>query len=107
MNGNDLRQWENQLASILKIAQSRPIYSEEVKVMNVLRSNLDRLTDAYIKVIVDKRDIIDSARIVKDRLGQELVTVSVTAIRPENVIEFVHQRKKYSFVHGKLVIKAS
>ena len=104
-DGADLQKWENQLCSILKIAQSRPIYNEEETVINVLRSNLDRNTDAYIKVLVDKNEIIDSARILKDRLGQELTTVSMTAIRPENIVEFIHQGVRYDFLNKKLVSK--
>jgi len=103
--GNTLEKWENQLRSILKIAQSRPIYDEESKVVHALRSNLDRHTDAYIKILVDKNDIIDSARIVKDRLGQELVTVSITAIRPDSIVEFIHQDKRYNVTDGKLLKK--
>ena len=105
VDGGLLQKWEDQLCSILKIAQSRPIYDEESKVVQVIRSNLDRQTEAYVKVLVDKNEIIDSARIVKDRLGQELVTISITAIRPENIIEFIHQGKKYNFVNGKLLEK--
>jgi intracellular multiplication protein IcmQ len=106
-DGNDLQKWEGQLRSILKIAHSRPIYDEESKVTNVLRSNLNRNTDAYVKVLVDKNEIIDSARILKDRFGQELTTISMTAIRPENVIEFVHQGKRYNFLNKKLITNNS
>jgi intracellular multiplication protein IcmQ len=102
--GGDLKKWEKQLSSILQIAQSRPIYDEEAHVLNAIRSNLNRITDAYVKVIVNKNDIIHSAPIIKDRLGQELVVASATAIRPKNIVEFIHQRKIYNFVNGKLVL---
>jgi intracellular multiplication protein IcmQ len=106
-DGNTLEKWEKQLSSILKIAQSRPIYDEESKVINTLRSNLDRATDAYVKVLVDKNEIIDSARVMKDRLGQGLITVSITAIRPENIVEFIHQGKRYNFLNKKLIVNQS
>lgn len=105
VDGSNLEKWNDQLLAILKVAQSRPIYDEETKVIQAIRSNLDRDTEAYVKVLVDKNEIIDSARIVKDRLGQELITVSITAIRPENIIEFIHQTKRYNFVDGKLLRK--
>src|SRR3989339_374282 len=98
--GMNLTKWEAQLKSILKVSQGRPIYREVERVENALRANLNRPSEAYIKVLVDKNDLIDSARIPQDRFGNELTTVTVTAVRPENILEFVHQKKSYQFRNG-------
>jgi len=103
--GMTLSKWEAQLKSIMKVSQGRPIYHDLEKVGNALRAKLNRNSEAYVKVLVDKNDLIDSARMSRDRFGNELVTVTVTAIRPENIIEFVHQNKHYQFKNGKLKLK--
>lgn len=103
--GDNLRKWELQLSSIRSHLLGRPVYEQEENVEKVLRQKLVKTSEAYITVVVKKADIQSFAYQAErvDRLGNPLLTLKNSAVKPENIFEFVHQGKRYFFRNGKLI----
>lgn len=96
-NGYDYKQWIAQLASLGSYMVSRPIYKNESDVIKAIQLKLSQVSEAYVVVVVDpSRIIYDESRPRKDRMGNTLVTLT-PAIKKENIIEFVHQGKRYYY----------
>jgi len=101
--GHNLAKWEKQLHSVSKYLQGRPVYSTEEEAVRAIRAKLMPGSEAYIKVAIKKAAILTSMKPLKDRLEQPLLNLAEGAVQPENIIEFVHMNKRYSFVGDRLV----
>ncbi|AIT64056.1 Dot/Icm secretion system protein IcmQ [Coxiella burnetii] len=109
-NGHDLKQWALQLASLESYMVGRPIYQNEADAIQAIRQKLSQLSEACVVVAVDQSKIISQEnRSRKDRLGNLLTTVMPNAIKSENIIEFIHQGKRYHYVNQarELILKTS
>lgn len=109
-NGHDFKQWAAQLASLSSYMVGRPIYQNEAEVAQAIRLKLSQLSEAYVTVAVDPVKIISAEnKPRKDRLGNTLISVLPNAIKSENIIEFVHQGKRYHYVNQtqELIIKSN
>ena len=103
-NGHNLPQWELQLQSITSHLLGRPVYQNEEDMQKAIRLKLAQTSEAYIVVAV-KRSAIQSELYQPQRLdrnGNPLVTLTDSAVSPENILEFVHQGKRYHFLKGRL-----
>ncbi len=103
--GHDLKQWELLLRSIDRYVLGRPIYQEEADVEKLVRLKTSKTSEAYIRVVVQKKNIQSDLFGVKrtDRHGSPLLLLAAHAVQPENIREFVHEGKHYDFRDGKLV----
>ena len=103
--GNDMAGWQLQLRSIDRYWVGRPVYEEESCCQKVLRIKDNTQNEAYAAVIVDKEMIQSSGEFDverKDRYGNILVMLKPNAITADQVIEFFHEKKRYSFKDGRL-----
>jgi intracellular multiplication protein IcmQ len=98
-NGHDLKQWAAQLASLSSYMIGRPIYANEADVIQIIRTKLSQLSEAYVVVAVDRDKIItdSQSRARKDRLGHVLISLLPDAIASDKIVEFVHQGKHYAY----------
>lgn len=105
-NGHDMKKWANQLSSLGSYMIGRPVYRKEEDVIQVVRKKLSQTSEAYVIVAVDKSKIISEeyAKPRKDKLGNELVNLVPDAIDDQNILEFVHQGKRYYFSDHQLVL---
>lgn len=103
--GHNLRKWELQLSSLRSYLLGRPVYEKEEDVFKVVRQKLVQTSEAYVIVAVKKDDIQNFAYQAErvDRFGNPLLTLKDTAVKTENIFEFVHQGQRYFFVDGKLI----
>lgn len=105
--GHDLRQWEMQLRSLHRYMSGRPAYAREEDIESLIRSKISPEGDAYVILAVP----LDAIREVEymptrlDRQGRELVSLKEGAVTPDQIIEFVHVKKRYRFINGKLIEK--
>ncbi len=100
--GQDLGKWEKQLRSLAKYTQGRPVYENEEEVVRAIRAKLMPGSEAYVKVAIKKASILNPLKPGKDRLDQPLFSLLDNAVNPDNILEFVHLGKHYSFVSGRL-----
>lgn len=103
-NGGDLKQWALQLRSIRSHLLGRPVYENEEDVQKIVRQKTNRLSEAYVAVVVKKTAVLSepfrAPRL--DRNGNTLVTLKDGAVSVDNIVEFVHGGKQYQFVRGAL-----
>jgi intracellular multiplication protein IcmQ len=101
--GQDLGKWERQLRSLSNYTQGRPVYVNEEEVVRAIRAKLMPGSEAYIKAVIKKKSILTTTRPMKDRLEQPILSLIDGAVEPDNILEFVHMGKRYSFVDGHLI----
>lgn len=104
---NNLNKWQNTLLGIAEYSVSRPVYREQAYIEEIIRSR-QTFNEAYVIVFIKETDIIPSysGKALVDKFGHELLTVKEGAILPENIYEFVHLEKHYSFRNGRLSLKS-
>lgn len=104
-DGQNLRKWELQLNSIRSHLLGRPVYENEDDVQKVMRQKVIQTSEAYIVVAIKKEDVQNFAYQASrvDRLGNPLLTLKESAVKPENIFEFIHQGKRFFFKNGKLI----
>lgn len=95
--GNNLQKWFATMKSLAEYSISRPVYAEEAHVQALIRSKADPEREGYVVLFVKEDDIIQlpPSRVATDRLGNELLSLKVGAVKRENIIEFVHAQQHY------------
>ncbi len=109
LNGNTLRNWENLLSTLDSTVVTRPIYRDEAHVRTLINSRPYKQNDAYCVIQVKETDIVRSSagKTYSDKLGQELVVLKRAAIQDGNIMRFMHVSGEYTWLQGKLVLRAS
>lgn len=104
-DGYDMGKWALQLRALSRYVVGRPIYQNEADVLRWMQLRAFSPTEAYVAVIVKKRDIqTDPQRgQLKDRYDHPLFQLKETATQHGRVVAFVHQGVRYYFVDGELV----
>lgn len=105
----NLTKWENTLKSIREYTITRPVYAQQDHVEEAIRSKQGAINEGFVTVYIKKEDIIPAyvGKKVEDRWGHELLTIRDGSLLPSNILEFVHQGKKYEFKNGKLSLKSN
>lgn len=105
---HSLAKWENTLKTIREYSITRPIYRVEEYVAEAIRSKIGSVKEAYVSVYIKPDDIIApyAGKKVEDRWGHELLTLRDNCLLTSNIVEFVHQGKRYTYRDGKLVLKS-
>lgn len=104
-DGNNLQQWHRTLKSINTYSIGRPVYSKEENVRAMIRSKIDKQREGYVTVLIKEQDITSVGREITDRFGNELLTLKMGAVHPENILEFFHGDKIYNYSDEGLVLK--
>ena len=105
--GHDMKKWELQLRSIESYTTGRPVYKNEDDVRKTIRQKVVQTSEAYAIAVVAKSKILANEFTAKklDRSGHELLVIEALAIKPKDVIEFVHLNKRYHFYKQMLLEK--
>lgn len=103
--GGDLKQWALQLGSLKTSIAGRPIYGNEADVCALIKHKDFSLSEAYLCIAVDQKDILtqDARFYRQDHLGHRLLILKQAAIKEDNILEFVHNKKRYLFQSGRLI----
>ncbi len=103
----NLIRWENTLKSIREYSINRPIYRYEEYIQEAIRSKLGSANEAYVVIYLKETDIIQpyAGKLIQDKWGHELLTLRDGSLLTSNIIEFVHQGRRYKFKNGKLILK--
>lgn len=105
--GLNLSRWAMQVRSLANYVQGRPVYRTETAVMQMIRSKLDSTNDAYIVIAISPDQIVNESTPRLDRNGSELLTLVDHAVRNSEIIEFVHQQKRYCWLDSHLLLQDS
>lgn len=103
--GLNLSRWAMQIRSLAHYVQGRPIYRLEEAVQRMIRSKLDHSNDAYAVVAITPEMIMSEAAPRVDRNGCELLMLTDHAIKEGQLIEFVHQDKRYCWLDNQLILQ--
>jgi Dot/Icm secretion system protein IcmQ len=103
--GGDLKQWALQLGSLKTSIAGRPVYANEADVCALVKHKESALSESYLCIAVDKKDILtqDARFYRQDHLGHRLLILKQTAIKEDNILEFVHNKKRYLVESGRLI----
>lgn len=99
--------WENTLKGISEYSINRPIYRTEDHIEEMIRAKQASPNEGYVVIYIKQTDIIPAhtGKLIEDRWGHELLTLRDHSLQPENIAEFAHQGRRYSFQNGKLLLK--
>lgn len=98
--------WLLTIKSLTEQYVSRPVYRNVAQLEELIRAKRSR-TDGYVAVWVKSSDILlsSSGVPIKDRLGNELLTLQQGCVQLENIIEFVHDGRQYRIIDNQLVAR--
>lgn len=102
--GADLSQWEPVISNLIKQSVSRPAYSTEKAIREMIRSKTNQTNEAYVSVFMHKNDLMEPSpdRVPRDKLGNILLSMKERAIKIENIRKFYHKSGIYIFHPGSL-----
>lgn len=105
--GNNLQKWHRTLRLLTDHSVSRPVYQNEEEVKAMIRAKADVLREGYVSLFVKEQDIMQLPpnKVATDKLGHELMTLKAHAVKPENILEFIHNQKRYHVEEQGLVLK--
>jgi intracellular multiplication protein IcmQ len=105
-DGANIDRWRSTVKSLADYSINRPIYRAQEHIEAILRAKTDIKREAYVIVHVKENSIIQQypGRAMTDRFGNELITLKEGSVKLENIIEFVHEGKRYSIDHGEFVL---
>jgi intracellular multiplication protein IcmQ len=103
---SNLDRWRSTVKALADYSVSRPVYRDEEHVKALLRAKPDKRREAYVVTFVKPTDILPQSpgRVLTDRLGHELLTLKDNCIQLENIVEFVHEDKRYGIRYGDFVL---
>lgn len=104
MDGEFLEKWVNPIKALTGHSVSRPVYQSEEHVAELIRAKRSR-NDAYIAVWVKPTDIVSRQNVAKDRLGHPVFTLKDGSVKLENIIEFIHDNRRFVFQENELKSK--
>jgi intracellular multiplication protein IcmQ len=105
-DGLNLAKWELQLRSLPRYIIGRSVYQKEKYVQQLLRQKtLKKSCEAYVVIAVKKAALKSAANEspLLDGNGNPLTTLADGSVNTKNIVEFVHEGKRYHFLDGKLV----
>lgn len=102
--GTDLSQWAKVISNLVSQCVSRPMYSTQAAVKEMMRSKTNLINEGYVLLYVNKTDLmsIDPERIPKDKLGNELLLLKERVITQERIKKFYHHTGEYEYKQGIL-----
>lgn len=105
-DGQNLEKWSKLVATLRMQAVSRPVYSRENDIQELIRSKPNKNNEAYVAVYVSKEDIVTPKESSpKDKFGNDLLLLKDKAVKVENISRFMHVTGEYAFEAGQLIRK--
>ena len=102
VGGHEVHKWEQQLRSLAKLVQTRPIYLEEHDAEKAVRGHSLMCTVGYVAVAVEKNAIINTGE-RQDQHGRTMIALAEHAIYdPNQIVKFVLGGATYTLKNGKL-----
>jgi intracellular multiplication protein IcmQ len=91
--GRNLQIWRSLLKVLPQYGITRPIYTNEEHVREMVRSKPENHKYGYVIVTIKNTDILPLEKPSIDSLGHELMTLREGALKTGNIIAFVHANK--------------
>ncbi|OCH98355.1 Dot/Icm secretion system protein IcmQ [Legionella jamestowniensis] len=107
--GNNVQAWERILANLPRQIISRPVYTNEQDVKNLIKSKQNKINEAYVVAHVNQSDILQMSadKAPADRFGRPLLTLKDRSLNLDNIVRFVHLSGVYRYIKGRLVKNSS
>lgn len=107
-SGKDLMMWQITCNAISTCGFGRPIYLEEEKATQWVKSKGAGNTDGYAVVHVPEESLITKDKdesLMYDSLENQVVHIKPGNLSPDRIVKFVHYNQdSYVFIDGKLVL---
>lgn len=104
LDGSNIQAWERIIVSLPKQIVSRPVYTAEEDVIQLIRSKENKINEAYVSVYINQSDILalgDKAPM--DKFGKVLLSLKDKSIDLDRINKFVHYSGNYRYMHGRLI----
>lgn len=99
-DSNNLQSWLHTVRTLALYNVTRPTYSSEQQVREMVSSKADIQRHGYVEVLINQSDIIPIDPLPVDSLGHELLILKEGAVQLNNIVRFVHGNKKYYSIHS-------
>lgn len=108
-SGNQINSWNQIVNNLPRQVVSRPVYSSEDDVKEMIRTKVNPQNEAYVSVYIRKEDILEVApdKIPYDKLGKPLLILKNHAIKLDNIHQFIHTSGFYTYAGGRLIKSSS
>lgn len=102
--GANLAQWERIIANLVNQSVSRPIYSTEKAVKEMIRAKPHLINEGYVSVHINKSDLLNppNERAPRDKLGSVLLLLKERTITKDRIRKFFHKSGIYEYKNGTL-----
>lgn len=103
--GSDLKNWERVLSTLPTQLTSRPIYTEEEHVIELIKSKSNQENEAYLCINIPSQSVVPmtAEKTPEDKLGHPLVTLRGKPIPNKYQAMFIHESGKYQYLKGRLI----
>lgn len=103
-DGERLDRWFHLIKNLADFCASRPVYAVEAHVQELMRARRGR-NYAYIVLWVKEADMLAplGGQYPLDKFEHELYAMKPSGVKLENLIEFVHDGRRYVLKEGQLV----
>jgi intracellular multiplication protein IcmQ len=104
-DGANLQSWERIVANLPNQMISRPIYAAEDQIKEILKLKENKTNEAYVGIYINKEDLLSlhPDKILKDKLGNSLLSIKDKTLFLDNISRFVHITGTYQLEKGRLV----
>ena len=104
-DGSNFQNWERIVSNLPNQMISRPIYTEEDHVKEILKLKENKINEAYVAIYINKEDVLPlhPDKILKDKLGNSLLSIKDRTLFLDNISRFVHVTGTYQFTKGHLI----
>lgn len=103
-DGSNLQSWERIVANLPRQMISRPIYTSEEHVKELIKTKDNKQNEAYLVIYINQSDVIPllGEKALSDKLGNPLLTLKDKTLNLENISRFVHVTGVYQFDRNRL-----
>lgn len=104
-DGTNLQSWEKIIANLPRQMISRPIYSNEEHIREIIKMKENKQNEAYVAIFINQTDIIPLSpdKALYDKLGNPLLTLKDKTLNVENISRFVHHSGIYQLDRLRLI----
>ena len=104
-DGANLQNWERIVSNLPRQMISRPIYTSEEHIKEVIKLKANKTNEAYVAIYINKEDvlILPPDKILKDKWGNSLLSIKDRTLFLDNISRFVHITGTYEFSKGRLI----
>lgn len=106
IDGSKIVNWQNAIKSLVNYNISRPTYTKEEHVCELIKSKKNFDNHGYVIIDIEKTDFYSQEEPLYDMFNHEMLILKENVLKFQNIRGFVYGLKKiYTYQMGELVYK--